>query len=81
MLVSLEDQLTFVLVASVGSISWISVPVVPSSKLSSAGSIVIPVTDIAARVTVIVDVAVKPPSSVLTVTVAVPSATAVTTPF
>ena len=44
-LVSLEDQLIFVLEALEGSISWVNVPVVPSSKLNISGSIVIPVTD------------------------------------
>ena len=84
--VLLLDHVTALFVAVLGATTAISVPVLPSSIESVVASSDTPVTDTVggggggAAVTVTVAVAGKLPSAVVTVMVAVPAATAVTTP-
>ncbi len=70
----------FLLVAFSGNTLAAITPVSPKISEIEVGLSEIPVTATEAEVTVIVQVAVNPPSSVVAVTTAVPAATAVTTP-
>ena len=76
----LDDQVTDLLVAFEGVIVAVRVCMSPIVIVNEVLSSVTPVTDTVAALTVTVQVAVFPPSFVLTVIVAVPAALAVTTP-
>jgi copper chaperone CopZ len=79
--VLLDDQVTFVFVAFEGLTVAVSVPVAPPTVNESVvGLKATPVTATACVPTVTAQVAVLPPSTVVTVIVAVPAATGVTTP-
>lgn len=78
--VLLEDQVTPLLVAFEGETVAFSVPVFPTVRLIEDLSRDTPVTATVALVTVTLQVAVLPPSAVLTVMVVLPAASAVTTP-
>jgi hypothetical protein len=80
-LVLLDDQVMFLLVAFDGVTVATSVALdEPTSKLSVFRSSETPVTAIVATLTVTAHVSVKPPSSVVTVIVAVPEPAAATAP-
>ena len=74
-------QLTFLLLAPSGATVAVSTALSPVSISSVFLSRVTPVTGVSCSSTVTSQVAVNPPSSVFTVTIAVPAATALTLPF
>ena len=80
-LVSLDDQVTFLLVALDGNTVAVNVCDALVFKVRVDASRVTPVTCTVAAVTVTVQFALNPPSAVVTVMTAVPAATAVTRPL
>jgi hypothetical protein len=81
MLVLLELHVTLLFVAFDGDTVAVNCAVAPTFTVALVGATLTPVTATVVVVTVIVDVAVKPPSAVVTVTVAEPAATPVTNPL
>jgi hypothetical protein len=75
-----ELQVTLLLVALVGATVAVNVVVEPTFTLAVVGDTATPVTGTFVVLTVIADVAVNPPLTVVTVIVALPAATLVTTP-
>ena len=76
-----EDQVTFLFVASAGATVAVRVmSASPTARESVLGDTVTPVTATVAALTVTAHVAVKLPSTVVTVIVALPAPTAVTSP-